>query len=93
MQEYSTIRIIVEGKVQGVFFRKYAAAAATEIGATGYVRNCKDGSVEIVATGTAAQLDALYTWCKSGSPRAIVQRITQTALPLQSFSRFEIVRN
>ena len=93
MQEQSTVRIIVEGKVQGVFFRKYAAAAATEIGISGYVRNCKDGSVEIVATGTTAQLQALQEWCKRGSPRAIVQRITQTTLSFQSFNGFDIRRD
>lgn len=51
-----TKEIIITGKVQGVFFRKYTCEAADAIGITGFVKNHPDQSVYILATGTNEQL-------------------------------------
>lgn len=70
-----TYRIFVSGRVQGVFYRKYTALKATELGVTGFVRNLPDGRVEILAEGTTAQIGALETWCHRGSPKAQVTAV------------------
>ena len=87
-----TVSIIVTGKVQGVWYRQSAKEKATELGVTGNVRNQPDGSVAIIATGLAKQLDQFIEWCRQGPPRARVTNVEVTELPLQSFDRFVIER-
>ncbi|GET89302.1 acylphosphatase, putative [Leishmania tarentolae] len=70
-----TYRIFVSGRVQGVFYRKYTALKATELGVTGFVRNLPDGKVEILAEGTKEQIAALEKWCHTGSPKAQVTAV------------------
>lgn len=59
-------RWIIRGRVQGVGFRQFAAERAREIGVSGYVRNLSDGSVEVIAGGTAGQLDTLAGYLSRG---------------------------
>jgi len=87
-----TVKIIVIGKVQGVFYRQSTREKAIGLGIKGTVRNCDDDSVEIIATGTREQLDKLITWCKQGPPRAKVSDVTIQELSLQSFNNFSIIR-
>ena len=86
-----TIRLVIEGKVQGVFYRQSTREKATELGVTGTVKNLSDGNVEIIATGTTRQLEQLTQWCNQGPPRAVVNRIISTPLPLQTFNNFIII--
>ena len=87
-----TIRIKIEGNVQGVFFRQSAQEKAISLGIKGTVKNCEDDSVEIVATGTKEQLDKLVVWCWEGPPKAVVANVTTQELSLQQFHYFSIVR-
>ncbi len=77
MPELARARIRVFGRVQGVFFRKYTRDKANQIGELrGYVRNARDGSVEIVAEGDKSRIESLANWCRSeGSPWSRVQRV------------------
>ena len=73
-------RIIhVFGLVQGVVFRASAQRVALRLGLTGFAENQPDGSVLIVAEGSADKLDELVTWCKSGPPKARVDRLEVTS--------------
>jgi acylphosphatase len=87
-----TIKIKVEGQVQGVFFRQSTQEKAKELGIKGTVKNCDDDSVEIIATGTKEQLDNLVTWCWKGPPKANVINVTTQELSLQPFYNFSIIR-
>ncbi|MGC4036369.1 MAG: acylphosphatase [Chitinophagaceae bacterium] len=87
-----TIRLIVEGKVQGVFYRQSTKEKAVEIGITGTVKNRPDGSVEIIATGNAEELKQFTNWCYQEPPRAIVTKVSSTPLPLQTFNNFIVIR-
>ena len=87
-----TIRIKVEGRVQGVFFRQSAQEQAINLGIKGTVKNCDDDSVEIIATGTKKQLDKLVQWCREGPPQADVTNVTTQELSLQQFNHFSIIR-
>jgi acylphosphatase len=71
----SRVRLRIEGRVQGVFFRASAAEMATQLGVTGWVRNLPDGSVEVLAEGDKKALDALTAWCRQGPPHARVARV------------------
>lgn len=63
---------IVEGRVQGVFFRASTRDNANNIGVNGWVRNLPNGNVEVVACGTSQQLVALEAWLNNGPPTADV---------------------
>jgi acylphosphatase len=62
----------VRGRVQGVSFRFYTRDQATALGLTGWVSNCDDGSVEVVAEGPRPALDRLLVWLRHGPPSARV---------------------
>jgi acylphosphatase len=65
-------RVIVLGRVQGVFFRDSTRRHATELGLAGWVRNCTDGTVEAVFEGPADAVQAAIDWCRTGPPHAHV---------------------
>lgn len=87
-----TISITVSGKVQGVYFRQHTKEIAHDLGINGQVKNLRDGTVYIIATGTKEQLDKLIDWCKKGPPRAMVTGVQINELPLKHFEHFSIVR-
>jgi acylphosphatase len=69
---------IVEGQVQGVFFRASTRDIACNIGVKGWVRNLSNGGVEVVACGTAQQLATLEVWLNNGPPMAVVSCLKKT---------------
>ena len=69
-------RLRVTGRVQGVWFRGWTVAVATRLDLAGWVRNRRDGSVEILADGDSAALDALMDRCREGPPAARVDDLT-----------------
>jgi len=87
-----TISILVTGKVQAVWYRKYTLDKAVELNITGFVKNLPDDTVYIVATGTAEQVQQLAEWCWTGSPRSKISAVTVEYLELKEFERFEVVR-
>ncbi|MDV2451699.1 acylphosphatase [Xanthomonas hortorum] len=69
---------VVTGVVQGVWFRASTRERAVALGLRGHARNQADGSVEVVAVGTAAAVDALERWLWQGPPAAEVAAVTRT---------------
>jgi len=68
-------RVIVSGRVQGVYYRGTCRAVARELGVTGWVRNCGDGTVEVVAEGSREAVGDLIAWCRDGPPLAVVSGV------------------
>jgi acylphosphatase len=48
---------------------------AKRLGLKGWVKNCSDGSVELIAEGDLAMLEELEQWCRQGPPGAVVRRV------------------
>lgn len=69
------LRAVVAGRVQGVWFRAWTAEEARDLGIDGWVRNRRDGSVEAVFAGAAADVEAMLALCRRGPPLARVERI------------------
>jgi len=69
------IHAIVEGKVQGVFFRAYTRDEAERLRLSGWVRNRPDGSVETFISGDARNVDRMLKWLETGSPMSQVLRV------------------
>lgn len=70
------IRCIVAGRVQGVFYRASAAEQAKRLGLSGWVRNCDDGTVEVVAAGEREALSIFAGWLWRGPRLARVTQVT-----------------
>ena len=70
-----SVRLLISGIVQGVFYRKTAHEKAESLGITGYIRNNPDGEVEIYAEGEKEALVELIAWCQKGPPHARVREV------------------
>jgi acylphosphatase len=68
-------RLRIHGRVQGVFYRGWSVATARALGLRGWVRNCNDGSVEMLVAGDAAQVEAMIARCRQGPPAARVDHV------------------
>ena len=64
-----TVRLRITGEVQGVGYRIWATRTAAGLGLRGWVRNRKDGSVEVLATGSSEVIASFVEACRQG-PRA-----------------------
>ncbi len=68
-------RVVVSGRVQGVFFRDTCRREARSAGVSGWVRNRPDGRVEAVFEGPPTAVEALVAWCREGPPQAVVEGV------------------
>ncbi|MHB8528790.1 MAG: acylphosphatase [Caulobacteraceae bacterium] len=73
------LRLTVRGRVQGVGYRWWAIGEARRLGLDGWVRNRRDGSVEIVAIGPQAAAEQLVEACRRGPPAATVRSVDRAA--------------
>jgi acylphosphatase len=77
--EQASLKAFAHGRVQGVGFRAFVQRRALELGLKGYARNLSDGvSVEVVAEGPRANLDALLAALRIGPPGSYVERVDTT---------------
>lgn len=85
-------RLIVEGYVQGVFFRATTQEKAWEIQVSGWVRNRWDGTVEVLVEGEESRVTELIEWCRKGPPGARVTQVRVEEEPYQGeFKGFNIL--
>ena len=84
------VQIILKGKVQGVFFRKFTKITADELGIKGFVKNMFDGSVYIEACGEGTQLEKFIQWCKHGPEHALVTEAEVKEIEQRKFLSFTI---
>jgi acylphosphatase len=86
-----TIHAIIEGRVQGVYFRDCTRQEAERLGLTGWVRNLRDGSVEALIVGESGKVAEMVAWLHQGAPMSIVSRvITTERAENEDFSDFTI---
>ena len=71
-------RVIVEGRVQGVFFRHHTQETAFELGVKGWVKNRRDGCVEAVFEGDREKVNQIIQWCHRGPSEAKVRNVSVT---------------
>ena len=72
------VRVVVSGRVQGVFFRAECERRARELGVGGFVRNLADGRVEATFEGPDEAVEAAVAWCREGPPWARVESVETT---------------
>ncbi len=91
MNESASVRITVYGLVQGVYFRAFVARRARELDLTGYVRNTREGTVEVYAEGERKQVKNLIDHIRIGPTAARVDRVeTEWSEYAGNYSGFSI---
>jgi len=83
-------RVVVHGLVQGVFFRETVRRGAETRGASGWVRNNRDGTVEAVFEGDEAVVEALVALCRDGPRGAGVERVDVAEEPPEGIVGFAV---
>jgi acylphosphatase len=83
-------RVVVSGRVQGVFFRDSCQREAAGRSVTGSVRNRRDGAVEAVFEAEADAVEQMVAWCRHGPSGARVDRVEVTDEPPQGDRTFRV---
>jgi acylphosphatase len=83
-------RVIVGGRVQGVFFRDTTRRRAEAAGLAGWIRNTREGAVEAVFEGEPGAVDELVAFCRRGPSRAEVASVQVTEEEPEGLSGFEV---
>ena len=83
-------RILVSGRVQGVFYRDTCRREAERIGVGGRASNLDDGRVEVIVEGEPDAVDAMIDWCRRGSDPANVTNIEVEEQDPQGEDRFHV---
>lgn len=73
------LRLLIHGRVQGVFFRQSMSREAQRLGVSGWVKNRSDGTVEAAVHGSTAAVDALVDWARHGPELASVTKVEISA--------------
>lgn len=84
------IKAVVTGKVQGVFFRASTKQCADELSLSGWVRNTRDGTVELEAEGDDTQINKFVDWLQKGPDIARVAHVDVERITVQEDSEFKI---
>ena len=87
-----TVHLVISGKVQGVFYRATAKEQAEKLKLDGWVKNTKEGTVEILASGSSQNLLMFTEWCKIGPDGALVSNVIVTETKEKPEKGFKIVR-
>lgn len=85
-----TYQHFINGKVQGVGYRRFAQKHAIALGLCGWVRNLKDGRVEVRVQGSADQVSAYVEHLRQGPPFGRVESLETLETEAMKFDRFEI---
>ena len=90
--EKKRLHLLIEGRVQGVWYRESTRRKAVSLGVCGWVRNRPDGTVEAVAEGDGDAVARLAEWCRQGPAGARVEAVGERAEPWTGeFNSFEVV--
>lgn len=81
-------QVLVTGKVQGVYFREWAVKTAQELEVDGWVRNRRDGYVEVYAVGAGAAVERFIERLRDGSPASEVDQVIAEQAPVEKMRSF-----
>jgi acylphosphatase len=83
-------RVLVHGRVQGVFFRDSVRREAARRGVAGWARNCGDGTAEAVFEGPADAVAAMVEFVRQGPGHAEVSSVETASEPPEGLSEFDV---
>ena len=87
-----TVKLLIKGTVQGVFFRATAKKIADGLHIVGNIKNTPDGNVEVIASGEQTKLNKFIDWCRQGPEKASVAEVNITPLNDEQYKEFTVIR-
>ena len=90
-EDCRSVRVLIEGRVQGVGFRYWTERVARELGLDGWVRNRRDGSVEAVFAGPADDVSEMLDRCRDGPASAVVTTVRIVEQDADAPAGFEVL--
>ncbi|MEC9368367.1 MAG: acylphosphatase [Pseudomonadota bacterium] len=85
-----SVRVLVTGRVQGVWFRGWTAETARSLGLSGWVRNRRDGNVEAIFSGETAAVAEMLRRCGRGPASARVSNVEVVEVSAPVSGEFEV---
>jgi acylphosphatase len=86
-----SVRIYIEGTVQGVFFRSFVKENAERLNLKGFVRNLEDGRVEIFVEGGVDEVKKMVEICEKGPKHSIIRKVEVKDEKFQDFKSFKVL--
>jgi len=89
----TSVRVLITGRVQGVWFRGWTEQQATRLNLSGWVKNRADGSVEALFSGQPENVDQMLDLCWQGPPMAVVSNVMITPSTPPERAVFQVLRH
>lgn len=86
-----SVRLYIEGIVQGIFFRMFVKENAEKNNVKGFVRNLEDGRIEIFLEGTIDDVNKMIEICKKGPKHSQIKKVEIKPETFQDFKEFKIL--
>lgn len=86
-----SVRLYIDGTVQGVFFRRFIKENAEKYNVKGFTRNLEDGRVEVFLEGNIDDVKRMIELCKKGPRHAQIRKVEMKAEPFQDLKNFKVL--
>jgi len=86
-----SIRVYIDGTVQGVFFRSFVKENAERYNVKGFIRNLEDGRVEVFLEGNVDDVNKMVEICKTGPKHSQIKKVDLKEEKFQAFKSFKIL--
>ncbi|MEK6792511.1 MAG: acylphosphatase [Nanoarchaeota archaeon] len=86
-----SVRVIIQGAIQPVFFNRFVKENADKLGVRGFVRNTGDGRVEVFIEGNMNEVNSMIEVCKKGPQHALIRNTEEREERFQGFRDFRVM--
>ncbi|HJZ18769.1 MAG TPA: acylphosphatase [Candidatus Nanoarchaeia archaeon] len=86
-----SVRLYIEGTVQGIFFRGFIKENAERHDVKGFTRNLEDGKLEVFLEGDADKVNKMIEICKQGPKHSQIKKVTEKKESFQGFKNFKVL--
>ncbi|MEN7981932.1 MAG: acylphosphatase [Nanoarchaeota archaeon] len=86
-----SVRLYIDGTVQGVFFRRFIKENAEKLDVKGFTRNLEDGRIEVFLEGNINEVKKMIELCKKGPRHSQIRRVEEKAERFQDLKNFKVL--
>lgn len=86
-----SVRLYINGTVQGVFFRLFIKENAERYNVKGFIRNLEDGRVEVFLEGNSDEVDKMIELCKKGPKHSMIRSVEIKPESFQGLKNFKVL--
>lgn len=86
-----SVRLYIDGTVQGVFFRAFVKQNAEKLNVKGFIRNLEDGRIEVFLEGDVDPMKKMIELCNKGPKHSIIRKVDEKMERFQDFKSFKVL--